>query len=73
MSDYVAWWNYHKNARDSLNYYDSRYVYENKQSEIDELQKRIDKSIFILSTIDTHEEAYKAIDMLMRELKGTQK
>ena len=37
-----------------------------------ELQKRIDDSIFILSTIDNPDEAYKAIDLLLRALKGEQ-
>ncbi|EXB47275.1 hypothetical protein J522_1926 [Acinetobacter baumannii 146457] len=37
----------------------------------DALQKRVDDSIFILSTIDTPDEAYKLIDSLLRTLKGT--
>lgn len=37
-----------------------------------ELQKRIDDSIFILSTIDNPNEAYKAIDLLLRALRGEQ-
>lgn len=37
-----------------------------------ELQKRIDDSIFILSTIDNPDEAYKAIDLLLRALRGEQ-
>lgn len=38
----------------------------------EELQKRIDDSIFILSTIDNPDEAYKAIDLLLRALRGEQ-
>ncbi|HAV4518265.1 TPA: hypothetical protein JIS17_12345 [Acinetobacter baumannii] len=40
--------------------------------ERDELQKRIDDSIFILSTIDNPDEAYNAIDLLLRVLRGEQ-
>ncbi|WP_354734533.1 hypothetical protein [Acinetobacter nosocomialis] len=36
-----------------------------------ELQKRITDSIFILSTIDNPDEAYKAIDFLLRALRGS--
>lgn len=42
-----------------------------KQSKVDELQKRVDNSIFILSTIDTPDEAYRSIDLLLRALKGS--
>lgn len=38
-----------------------------------ELQKRVDDSIFILSTIDNPDEAYKLIDLLLRTLKGSTK
>lgn len=37
----------------------------------DALQKRVNDSIFILSTIDTPDEAYKLIDSILRTLKGT--
>lgn len=40
--------------------------------EKNELQKRVDDSIFILSTIDTPDEAYKLIDSLLRTLRGEQ-
>lgn len=40
--------------------------------EKNELQKRMDDSIFILSTIDTPDEAYKLIDSLLRTLRGEQ-
>lgn len=42
------------------------------EQKIDELQARVDDSIFILSTIDTPDEAYKLIDSLLRTLKGEQ-
>lgn len=45
-------------------------VYRHQQSKVDELQKRINDSIFILSTIDTPDEAYKLIDSLLRTLRG---
>ena len=45
MSDFNDWWEHHKDARDSLNFYDAKYVYESQQAEIDELQARIDEAI----------------------------
>ncbi|MDC4705159.1 hypothetical protein NQ847_06655 [Acinetobacter baumannii] len=45
---------------------------QSQQAKVEELQKRIDDSIFILSTIDNPDEAYKAIDLLLRALRGEQ-
>lgn len=45
---------------------------EAQQAKVEDLQKRIDDSIFILSTIDNPDEAYKAIDLLLRALRGDQ-
>ncbi|MDN8180445.1 hypothetical protein QZK00_12415 [Acinetobacter baumannii] len=45
---------------------------DEQQAKVEELQKRIDDSIFILSTIDNPDEAYKAIDLLLRALRGEQ-
>ncbi|EMN9778813.1 hypothetical protein P5778_003928 [Acinetobacter baumannii] len=46
--------------------------WQHQQAKVEELQKRIDDSIFILSTIDNPDEAYKAIDLLLRTLRGEQ-
>ncbi|QHI17207.1 hypothetical protein [Acinetobacter haemolyticus] len=48
-------------------------VYQHQQTILDVLQKRINDSIFILSTIDNPEEAYKSIDLLLRALRGSEK
>ncbi|NNP67563.1 hypothetical protein [Acinetobacter sp. Ac_5812] len=44
-----------------------------QQSKVNDLQKRVDDSIFILSTIDTPDEAYSSIDLLLRALRGSAK
>ncbi|ENV09525.1 hypothetical protein F966_02183 [Acinetobacter higginsii] len=42
-----------------------------QQSKMNDLQKRVNDSIFILSTIDNPDEAYKSIDLLLRALRGS--
>lgn len=46
--------------------------WQHQQAKVEELQKRINDSIFILSTIDTPDEAYKLIDSLLITLRGEQ-
>lgn len=47
-------------------------LWQHQQAKVEELQKRINDSIFILSTIDTPDEAYKLIDSLLITLRGEQ-
>ena len=43
VSEFDDWWEYHRDAKDSLNFHDAKYVYESQQDKIDELQAKYDE------------------------------
>lgn len=61
MSEFDKWWEYHRDAKDSLNFHDAKYVYESQQAKIDEIQRKYDAmyNAFIV-TDDCRKEWYES-------------
>ena len=69
MSSFDKWWNKHNSVKETLMREDARYVYESRQAEIDELQKRVKELELINFDSELHFYAAKEhIDHLQKQL-----